>query len=266
MESGNTVKKGIVYGSLPNLEAEERFKLAAEAGFEGVEIHGTDSVDELKRMKDAADAAGVAIPSIMGSTHWEAPFSAADAAVRQRSVDSSIFAIENAHLVGADTLLLVPGVVNSDTSYEQVYERSQAEMKKLAPVAEKHNVTIALENVWNKFLLSPLEFKRYLEEIGSPNIKAYFDAGNILLYGFPQQWIRTLGPELLHRVHIKDFRSSDRQFVYLLQGDVPWAAVMAALREVGYDHYVTAELPVYPQYPEQMVFDTSNAMTRILAL
>ncbi|MBV9468274.1 MAG: sugar phosphate isomerase/epimerase, partial [Abitibacteriaceae bacterium] len=197
---------------------------------------------------------------------WESPLSAADEAVRQKTVESSIFALENARSIGADTLLLVPAVVNSDTSYEEAYSRSLAEMKKLAPHAEKHNVTIALENVWNKFLLSPIEFKHYLEEIGSSHVKAYFDAGNILLYGFPQQWIRTLGSRWLHRVHIKDFRSSDRQFVYLLQGDVPWPKVIEALREVGYDNYITAELPPYPQQPEQMVHDTSNAMTRILAL
>lgn len=259
-------KKGIVYGSLPNLAAEARFKLAAEAGFAGVEINGTDSLDELGQMKAAADAAGLQIPSIMGSTHWEAPLSAADAETRQKTVDSTIFALENAHLVGADTVLIVPAVVNSDTSYEDAYTRSLAEIKKLAPLAEKHNVTIALENVWNKFLLSPIEFKHYLEEVGSSHVKAYFDAGNILAYGIPQQWIRTLGSQWLHRVHIKDFRLSDRQFVYLLQGDMPWPQVIEALKEVGYDNYVTAELPPYPQMAEQMAHDTSNAMTRILAL
>lgn len=260
------MKKGMTYGSLPKSEPEDLFKLASEAGFDGVEINGTGSVEELKRMKAAADAVGLQIPSIMGSTHWQSPLSAADPAVRQKTVDSTIFALEHAHVVGADTLLLVPAVVNADTSYEDAYSRSLAEMKKLAPLAEKHNVTIALENVWNKFLLSPIEFKHYLEEIGSTHIKAYFDAGNILLYGYPQQWIRTLGKQWLHRVHVKDFRSSDRQFVYLLQGDVPWPQVMAALREVGYDSYITAELPPYPQCAEQMVHDTSHAITRILAM
>ncbi|HVF09411.1 MAG TPA: sugar phosphate isomerase/epimerase family protein [Abditibacteriaceae bacterium] len=260
------MKKGIVYGSLPpHLDVEERFRLAAQAGFDGIEVHGTDSADELKRAKAAADAAGLQIPSIMASTHWAHPLSSADAATRQRTVDSMIFTMENAHLVSADTVLLVPGVVDEATSYEDAYARSQAEIKNLAPVAEKHNVTIAIENVWNKLLLSPLEFKRYIEEIGSPNVKAYFDCGNILTYGYPHHWIRTLGP-LLHRVHVKDFRLSDHTFVYLLHGDVPWAAVMAALREVGYDNYIAAELPPYPQCPDQMVFDTSHALSRIFDL
>jgi hexulose-6-phosphate isomerase len=260
------MKKGIVYGSLPGgLDVEERFRLAAEAGFDGIEVHGTDAVDELKRAKAAADAVGLEIPSIMASTHWAHPLSSADEATRQRTVDSMIFTIETASLVGADTVLLVPGVVNDETSYEDAYTRSQAEIKKLVPVAERHNVTIAIENVWNKFLLSPLEFKRYIEEIGSPNVKAYFDCGNILSYGYPQHWIRTLGP-LLHRVHVKDFRLSDHTFVYLLQGDVPWAAVMEALRDVGYDNYVSAELPPYPQCPDQMAFDTSTALSRIFAM
>jgi hexulose-6-phosphate isomerase len=247
------------------MPAQERFRLAAAAGFAGVEIHGTDSLDELKEMKAAAEVSGLQIPSIMASTHWASPLSSADAATRQKTVDSVTFALENAHVVGADTVLLVPGVVDAETSYEQACERSMAEVKKLATVAEKHNVTIAIENVWNKFLLSPLEFRRYIEEIGSSHIKAYFDCGNILAYGFPHQWIRTLGP-LLHRVHVKDFRLSDRNFVYLLQGDVPWAEVMAALREVGYDSYITAELPPYPQLPDQMAHDTSAALERIFAL
>ncbi|MDF2440270.1 MAG: L-ribulose-5-phosphate 3-epimerase [Abditibacteriota bacterium] len=260
------MQKGIVYSSLPKgLEPEAVFRLAREAGFAGVEIHATDSVETLKQMKAAADAAGVAIPSIMGDTHWASPLSAADAEVREKTVQSSIFAIENAHLVGADTLLLVPGVVDKQTSYEQAWERSLAEMKKLAPHAEKHDVTIALENVWNRFLLSPVEFKTYLEEIGSSHVKAYFDAGNILAYGWPQQWIRTLG-DWIHRVHVKDFRLSDRNFVYLLQGDVPWPEVMSALREVGYDSFITAELPPYPQQPAQMAHDTSHALDCIFTL
>ena len=111
----------------------------------------------------------------------------------------------------------------------------------------------------------PTAFRRYIEEIGSPNVKAYFDCGNILIYGFPQQWIRTLGP-LLHRVHVKDFRLNDLHFVYLLHGDVPWPEVMTALSEVGYDSFMTAELSPYPQCPEQMVFDTSQALTRIFAM
>lgn len=259
--------KGIVYSSLPKgLEPEAVFQLAKDAGFAGVEIHGTDSIETLRQMKAAADAVGIAIPSIMGETHWASPLSSADESVREKTVQSTLFAIENAHLVGADTLLLVPGVVNAQTSYEQAWERSLIEMKKIAPHAEKHGVTIALENVWNRFLLSPIEFKNYLEEIGSTHVKAYFDCGNILAYGWPQQWIRTLGREWLHRVHVKDFRLNDRNFVYLLQGDVPWPEVMNALREVGYDSYLTAELPPYPQQADVMAHDTSRALDRIFEL
>jgi hexulose-6-phosphate isomerase len=135
----------------------------------------------------------------------------------------------------------------------------------LALIAEEHRITLALENVWNKFLLSPLEFKKYLQEINSPFVKAYFDVGNILIYGVPQHWIRTLGP-LIHRIHVKDFRKSDRQFLHLLHGEVQWQEVIKALREIGYDSYLTAELAPYPQLPDQMAIDTSHALDRIFAL
>lgn len=260
------MKKGICYGCLPaELSMEERFRLAAAAGLHGIEIGALATRDEYVACKAIAEATGVAVPSIMLGTHWSHPLTAADPDVRRHTIDHTLAAIEHAPLVGADTLLLVPGQVNAETTYEQAYARALESVKTLAPSAEKAGITIAIENVWNRFLLSPIEFKRFIEEVGSPAVRAYFDCGNILAYGFPQHWIRTLGP-LLHRVHVKDFRYSDRSFVYLLQGDVPWAEVMQALREVGYDSYITAEMPPYPQCPDQMVHDTSTALDRIFTM
>ena len=265
------MKKGIVYSCLPNGEPRERFEIAARAGYHGVEIPGTPRAadgayqSELETYKAAAQASGVEIPSIMANTHWSHPLSSNDAAVRRHTAEAIAADIENARRVGANTVLVVPGVVNDETTYEEAWKNSLQELRQLAKIAEEHKITLALENVWNKFLLSPLEFRQYLQEVNSPFVKAYFDAGNILMYGVPQHWIRTLG-DFVHRVHVKDFRRAERQFVHLLHGDVPWAQVMKALREVGYESYVTVELPPYPQLPDQMAIDSSHALDRILAL
>ncbi len=265
------MKKGIVYGCLPDVEPQERFEIAARAGFHGVEIPGTlDATDtayqhQLQDYKSAAEKAGIEIPSITASTHWSHPLSSNDANVRQFSADAISVDIKNAAKVGADTILVVPGVVNDETTYEDAWKNSLRVLRELSKIAADHDVTLALENVWNKFLLSPVEFKQYLQEVDSPFVKAYFDVGNIQLIGVPAHWILTLG-DLLHRVHVKDFRKSDRQFLHLLHGEVNWPAVVKSLREVGYDNYVTAELAPYPQLPDQMAIDTSNALDRIFEM
>jgi len=261
------MKKAIYHGSLPGGEPAKQFQLAHDAGFEGIEISACESREDLQKLQSAADSAGLKIHSIMAGTGGAQPLSSPDQSARQATEQNIAFAIEQAQIVGADTVLVIPGVVNAEVSYEQAWQRSLPHIKNLAPIAEKAGVTLAIENVWNKFLLSPLEFRRYIEEADSSQIKAYFDCGNILLYGFPDQWIRSLNT-LIHRIHVKDFRLSDRNFCYLLQGDVPWQKVMAALRETGYDGYLTVEneVPPYPSSPEQTVFDASHALGRILDL
>ena len=261
------MKKAIYHGSLPEGEAAQQFQLAKDAGFEGVEISACESLDDLQKLQTAAQNAGLEIHSIMAGTGGAQPLSSPDQAARETTEANIAFAIEQAQIVGADTVLVIPGVVSKEVSYEQAWQRSLPHMKNLAPIAEKANVVLAVENVWNKFLLSPLEFRRYVEEVGSSHVKVYFDCGNILLYGFPDQWIRSLST-LIQRVHVKDFRLGDRNFCYLLQGDVPWKEVMAALRETGYDGYLTVEneVPPYPSAPEQTVHDASAALSRIISL
>src|SRR5256885_725559 len=138
---------------------------------------------------------------------------------------------------------------------------SAAEKRELAAYAESHGIRLGVENVWNRFLLTPREMGQFLTEVGSRSVGLYFDCGNILNYGYPQQWIRELGSSIV-KVHVKDFDSSTRQFRHLLQGSVNWKEVRAALLEVGYDDYLTAELPLYPSYPDQMVYDTANHLAR----
>jgi hexulose-6-phosphate isomerase len=154
--------------------------------------------------------------------------------------------LHNAALWGADTVLLVPAVVDAHTSYRDAYTRSQSVIReRLLPIAKDVKVVIAVEEVWNKFLLSPLEFARYVDEFDSPQLRAYFDVGNVVLYAFPQDWIRTLGSRIV-KIHLKDF-NFDRQngrFTWknIGEGDIDWPAVRQALADIRYSGFVTTEV------------------------
>jgi hexulose-6-phosphate isomerase len=224
----------------------ERFQLAKEVGFEGVEIGTVADAAEAQAIKEAAAKAGLVIHSVMNADHWKYPLSSADPEVVAKSVAGMETSLRNAKLWGCDSVLLVPAVVNPETSYQDAWTRSQKVVKeRILPLAAELKVVIGMEEVWNKFLLSPLEMARYVDEFASPWVKAYFDVGNMLFYGYPQDWIRTLGKRI-HRVHIKDFKlergKGQFSWVNLGEGDLDWVAVRKALGEVGYDGWVTTEI------------------------
>jgi hexulose-6-phosphate isomerase len=257
------MKKGIYFGCLPgNLELRERFRLAKDAGFEGVELCSVSSDSEMEAVKALADEFGLETHSIMGSLHWQFPLSSPSSEVRSKCLENMKMAIRHAKMIGADAILLVPAVVTSEVTYEDAYRRSRGEIAKLIEPAEEAGVAIAIENVWNRFLLSPIEFARYIDDFGSPSIRAYFDVGNIMLYGFPHHWIRTLGSRIC-KVHLKDFRVGPKEFVDILEGDVPWRDVMKALKDVGYDGYLTIEVS-YGK-PEE-VMEASKKLDRIIEM
>ena len=259
------MKKGICIGSLPGGSTEARFKLAKEAGFDGVEIGTLGNDSDRNQTKQIASQYQLEVFSVMNSKHWACPLSDPDDEVRAESRAGMLDSVVTATAVGADTVLLVPAVVSEAISYEEAYERSQAEIRKLIPAAAEKGITIALENVWNKFLLSPIEFCQYLDEFESDTITAYFDVGNIVLYGYPQHWIRSLGSRI-SKVHVKGFNADERRFTYLIEDcTIDWNAVMAALEEVGYDDYMTAELPVDKDDPEGRLHGISDDMGRIIA-
>ena len=259
------MRKGICIGSLPGGSTEARFKLAKEAGFDGVEIGTLEDDADRIQTKQIATQYQLEIFSVMNSKHWACPLSDSDDAVRAESRAGMLDSVGTATAVGADTVLLVPAVVNEATSYEAAYERSQAEIRKLIPDAADKGVTIALENVWNKFLLSPMEFCQYLDEFESDTITAYFDVGNIVLYGYPQHWICSLGNRI-SKVHVKGFNAEERRFTYLIEDcTIDWNAVMTALEDISYDDYITAELPVDKDNPDGRVHGISDDMDRIIA-
>jgi L-ribulose-5-phosphate 3-epimerase len=164
--------------------------------------------------------------------------------VVEKSLDGMRTSLRNARLWGADTVLLVPAVVNPETSYADAWERSQRQIRTLIPLAAELKVIIGLEEVWNKFLLSPLEFARYIDDFHSSWIRAYFDIGNVAISGYPQDWIRTLGKRII-KLHVKDFAFRKRvaEFTPLLEGEIDWRAVHAALADIGYKGTATVELP-----------------------
>lgn len=243
----STIKKSVLINMLPKeLSYAAKFALAREVGFAGIEMQTVARPEEAAEIKEAAAKAGLHIHSVMNSDHWRLPLSSSDPDVVTRSVQGMETSLKNAALWGADTVLLVPAVVDAKTAYKDAYERSQRVIReRLLPMARDLKVIIGVEEVWNKFLLSPMEFARYVDEFASPWLKAYFDVGNIVLYAFPQDWIRTLGPRIV-KVHLKDFnfdRANGRfSWKAIGEGDIDWPEVRRALHDIGYGGYVTTEV------------------------
>jgi len=241
------IRKGVLISMLPkDRPYAERFAIARAAGFEAVEMQTIERPEDAAEIAEASRAAGVRIHSVMNAAHWEFPLSSGDPAVVTRSVRGMETSLRNAARWAADAVLLVPAVVDASTPYRDAWSRSQRVIReRLLPLAHELKVTIAVEEVWNKFLLSPLEFARYVDEFESPWVRAYFDVGNVVFYGYPQDWIRTLGPRIV-KVHVKDFQLDrpNGRFAWknLGEGDIDWPAVSRALAEIGYTGYVTAEV------------------------
>lgn len=242
------LKKGIMWGSnRVGTTISEKFQSAKQAGFDGIEVNS--HLDRSEVLK-ARDATGVAIPSVCGALHWKFLLSDPDPKVRENGVEALKVTIEDAKAYGADTILLVPARVTDAVTYDECWTRTTAEIRKAIPLAEKLNVIIAIENVWNNFLLSPMEAVQYVDQFQSPVIKFYFDIGNILAYGWPEQWIKILGNRIA-KIHIKEYsrKVADTQGrsagfkVKLQEGDVNWPAVMKALDDIGYSNWATVEMP-----------------------
>ena len=245
--AGGGMKKAVYVSMLPKeLSYRDRFQLALDVGFEGIEVGTITDAAVAAEVKDASAKTGLEIHSVMNSAHWKFPLSSADPEVVAKSVAGMEASLRNAELWGADSVLLVPAVVNPETSYRDAWTRSQAVIKeRILPLAQELKVVVGIEEVWNKFLLSPLEMARYVDDFASPYVKAYLDVGNMLFYGYPQDWARTLGPRI-SRVHIKDFKLDRREGTFawtnIGEGDVDWQEVRKALGEVGYDGWVTTEI------------------------
>ncbi len=250
---------------------------AKDLGFDAIELavasqgvltHQTTQA-QCEQIVAKAKELGIEIAGVASGESWGSSPSDDDPAVRARIIDFTKKALQVTKWLGTDAYLFVPGAVDvfflessPVVPYDVCYERAKAAVLQLVPTAEKLGVTIAIENVWNKFLLSPLEMRDFIDSFQSNAVGSYFDVGNVLLTGYPDQWIRILGKRIA-RIHVKDFKRSvgtAEGFVDLLEGDVDFEAVKAALNEIGYDGYVTAEmLPYQPGRPQK----TAAAMKKI---
>jgi len=290
------VKKGIVIrafsgnpdflgsgGFLSRLDDFKRcFDQARAAGYDGVQLFLDPTGYFSLESDDAvvAQVAAVARAAGVGLTSLElAPFSysftASDPAVRRRAEEIVGRGLQIAAAMGVAGVLVIPGFVGLPwdagapvVRYDLAYERTLAGLRACAPTAERLGVSMLLENVWNRFLLSPLEMRRLLDEVGSHSVAALLDTGNVVLFGYPEHWIHILGSRI-REVHLKDFRQAVGTidgFVDLLAGDVDWPAVMSALRAIGYDGYLTAEVFPYVHAPEQIISTTAERIDRLLAM
>lgn len=276
------MKKGISIWSFAEPDLKKCFELAKDAGFDGVEVaiaaEGevslTSTEKELLKVKEDAKNSGIELYSVASGLYWDYWLTADDKAEREKAKDIVKKHLDTAKILGADTILVVPGSVNADfvsetkvVDYKSAYERSFEALSELSKYAESVGVSIGIENVWNKFLTSPMEMRGFIDAIGSDYVGSYLDIGNILFNGYPEHWIKILA-EKIKKVHFKDYRKAAgglHGFVDLLAGDVNYPAVMDALREVGYDGWVSAEMiPNYKYYTETIIYNTSNAMDRIL--
>lgn len=277
------MKKGINIWSFPSgMGVYDCIKLAKEAGFDGIELglneKGEMSLEssdgEIYEYKKMAEDTGIELTSLATGLYWDYPLTANDQKIRDKSKEILRKQIYAASLLGVDSILVVPGAVGVDfvpgfdvVDYDVAYDRSYEAIKELSSYGEEMKINIALENVWNKFLLSPLEMRDFIDKIDSPYVGAYFDVGNVIYSGYPEQWIRILGNRI-KKVHFKDFRrevGTLAGFVDLLAGDVDYPAVVKALEDVGYDGYVIAEMiPPYKNFTDQIIYNTSSSMDRIL--
>ncbi len=278
------MKKGISIWSFAETDLEKVFALAKDAGFEGVElaldetgpVNLQSTKEDMEKVKACADKYGIKLYSLASGLYWKCNYTANSPEMREKAMNITRKQLELASYLGMESILVVPGAVGVDFEpdsevipYDVAYDRCKEALLALAPVAEQYKVHLAIENVWNKFLLSPLEMRDLIDSINSPYVGSYFDVGNVLYSGYPEHWIKILGSRI-KKVHLKDYRrdvGTLSGFVDLLAGNVDYIAVKKALDDIGYTGWTTAEmLPPYAQYPETIVYNTSNAMDKILGV
>jgi L-ribulose-5-phosphate 3-epimerase len=257
----------------------ECFAQAKSAGFDAIELAiGSDvpldiTHDDARRLAEAAEKAGIRIATLWVSEPLhQNPLNAADAGARARGVEAVRRAIAVATDLNCGALLLYAVRLGNGPKLEvgsqDTWDRYTAELKKVVPDAERAKVLLNPENVWNKFLLSPLEMRSFVDQFHSPWVGTHFDVGNVMQYGYPEDWILTLG-QRIKRIHFKDFKlgtsGEAAHFADLLEGDVNWKAVMSALVKTGYSGFISPEIGRNPSRPGQLK-QVSQALDKILAL
>lgn len=279
---GGPLKKGISIWCFPQGTAlRDALKKAHDAGFDGLEVAfhekgelGPNSTpDDMRRLADDARKIGIEIAGLASGEGWNYPLTDNDPKTREHGKMLFRKCLEMAEGLGTDSVLVVPGNLKARRGrpgemacrYETAWERATEALRDLLPTAEKHKVSLSIENVWNNFLLSPLEMRSFVDQFKSPYVQAHMDIGNVIRYGYAEDWVLTLGPRI-KRVHIKDFNVSRDTFVNLLEGDLNWPAAIKALKEVGFRGHLIAELGYNQFAPDNVLYNTSKALDYILAM
>ncbi|SFT29375.1 sugar phosphate isomerase/epimerase [Paenibacillus sp. BC26] len=277
------MKKGVNIWSFPQgTTIAESIRIAKDAGFEGIELSLNETGElsleateqEVRDIKSQLEQADLEICGLATGLYWSYSMTSESAANRTKAMDITRKQLELAASFGVDTILVIPGAVGVDfipdsevVDYERAYDRALECITTLSSDAKAAGVSIGIENVWNKFLLSPLELRTFIDTVNSDYVGSYFDVGNVVANGYPEQWVRILGNRI-KKVHFKDYRRQAgglHGFVDLLAGDVNYPAVVEALRASDYNNYVIAEMiPGYTHHGEQIIYNTSRAMDAIL--
>ncbi|MBO3754603.1 MAG: sugar phosphate isomerase/epimerase [Candidatus Brockarchaeota archaeon] len=253
------MKKGINLWSIewPSILRELDNKKVArkikEIGYDGVELVFDDSSfdptrkteEEIRRTAEDFKSKNLEIPSVATGVFWKYNLGSNDEKTRSKGIEYGKAGVKMASIVGASSILVVPGVASPETPYEELYANALNSVKKLAEFAEDYGVTIAVENVWNKFLYSPMEFKKFITDVGMRNVKVYLDVANLMAISHPENWIHSLG-NMVSNVHAKDFDTNIGNingFRNVLKGNVDWRKIIKLLKAAGYNGYLTVECP-----------------------
>ncbi len=283
-----SMKKSINLWAFPypdKMNLRECLQLAKDAGFDGIELNYDLESDlspksgpkDFQAIRKMSDEIGIAISGLCSFLFWPYPLTSNNPTERKRGMELAGLMTEAAHHLGTDNLLVVPGAVHmpwredhEPTPNDICNQRAKEAIKKLLPKAEKLNVHLNMENIFfNGYLLSPDEMIRFVDGFDSEYVHVHFDTGNIMLFQFPEHWIRILGNRI-RNVHLKEFTKkgtdhSLESFRPLLDGTTNWPVVMEAFNEIGYDGYLTFEyFHPYQHYPEALIYQTSDSLNRML--
>lgn len=262
------LKLAVKYGMISEGKTPlEKLELVKSIGYEGVEIDSPSKID-LPALKAASEKTGIVVHGTIDSVHWNKPLSSPDAAVRAEGLKALETAIRDAHFFGAKTALLVPGVARGGVTYDECFERSAAEVKKVLPLAEELKVVIGIETVWNDFITKPEQMVAYVDQFKSPWVGAYFDCSNMLKYGVPSAtWIRTLGKRLVKfdfkGFNMNSFKEGKNPWCKIGEGTEDWSDILTALAEVGYEGFTTSEVGGGGR---EVLTDVYNRMKKVLEI
>ncbi|ELY61678.1 sugar phosphate isomerase/epimerase family protein [Natronococcus jeotgali] len=259
------MRYGLNQAGFPSDEFEETCSILTAAGYDGVEPNverdGPLTTEEGRQVAaEAVEAHDLQVPAISTISHWEYPLSSADDELRETGLAISRDMIDAATVLGAEDVLIVPAVIEDGAAYDADYQRAVQSVRELAGYAADRGIGVAVENVQNNFLPSPNEFASFLDDVEDAGpIGAYFDIGNALRSGLPIRWLHALEGRIA-KIHIKDWLTDAHRVTYPLQGDVNWERTLDAVDAIGYNGWITAEVPTYPSFPERMPGDMLETM------